>query len=117
MKAKKIFSKALVRYKNGDDIAIVTDYKKAKKIIKLFLMLPETKIRGIEINSSDWDGYDKAWLINVCKDGDFYCQKAINVNGSGKPLCNDDYTIVDKSAIGEFTPEEFVMDSSKIKVV
>ena len=119
MKAKEIFALALEQYYGGNDVAIVTSYNKSKKILKKFLSLPDTTINGIELNPPEWDGYDKAWLIDVGIDKEVFCQKAINVNGDGMPFRGDGYYIIDESAIGEFSPEDFVFSpiSSTIKVV
>ena len=119
MKAKNIFALALEQYYIGNDVAIVTSYEKAKKILKRFLSLPDTTINGIELSPPEWDGYDEAWLIDVGIDKEVFCQKAININGDGMPFRGDGYYIIDESAIGEFKPENFVFnpDSSIIKVV
>ena len=119
MKAKEIFALALEQYYGGNDVAIVTSYNKAKKILKKFISLPDTVINGIELNSDEWDGYDEAWLIDIAADKEIYCQKAININGDGMPFRGDGYYIIDKSAMGEFKPEDFVLSpvNSTIKVV
>ena len=119
MKAKNIFALALEQYYSGNDVAIVTSYDKAKKILKKFLSLPDTTINGIELNSPEWDGYDEAWLIDIGREKEIFCQKAININGGGMPFRGDGFYIIDESAIGEFKPEDFVFnpDSSTIKVV
>ena len=119
MKAKEIFALALEQYYGDNDVAIVTSYNKAKKILKKFLSLTDTTIYGIELNPPERDGYDEAWLIDVGKDKAIFCQKAININGSGMPFRGDGYYIIDESAIGEFSPEDFVFSpvNSTIKVV
>lgn len=119
MKAKEIFALALEQYYGGNDVAIVTGYEKARKILKKILSLPDTVINGIELNSFEWDGYDGAWLIDITADKEVYCQKAININGDGMPFRGDGYYIIDKSAMGEFKPEDFVFSpvNSTIKVV
>ena len=117
MKAKDMFALALEQYSTGQSISIVTSYKKAKKILKQFISLPDTKIRSIELSPPDWDGYDEAWLIDICEDKEIYCQKAINIEGDGMPFCGDGYYIIDKDAIGDCDPESFVFAGSTIKLV
>lgn len=117
MKAKDMFALALEQYSTGQPVSVVTSYKKAKKILKQFISLPDTKIRSIELSPPDWDGYDEAWLIDICEDKEIYCQKAINIEGDGMPFCGDGYYIIDKGAIGEFDPESFVFAGSTIKIV
>lgn len=117
MKAKDIFALALEQYSVGMPVSIVTDYKKAKKILKKFISLPDTKIRSIELSPPDWDGYDRAWLIDICEDKEVYCQKAINVEGDGMPFCGDGYYIIDNDAINGYDPESFTFAGSTIKIV
>ena len=47
MKAKDMFALALEQYSTGQPVSVVTSYKKAKKILKQFISLPDTKIRSI----------------------------------------------------------------------
>lgn len=117
MKAKDIFALALEQYSAGESVSIITDYKKAKKILKKFISLPETKIRSIELSPPDWDGYDEPWLIDICEDKEVYCQKAINIEGDGMPFLGDGYYVIDKDAINGYDPESFAMAGSKIKIV
>ena len=115
MDANKIFAKALKTYYSGKDVGIITDYDKARKILKLFLSLPETKILNIELSEPLWDGYEEPWTIDIDSNGKIWCQKSI-CEKDNKPYQSEGYYIIDSSAIGEHSPNEFVIDS-KMKVV
>lgn len=116
MKANIIASEAILAYKSGKTVTIVCKYKKATKILKALISLPESKIIGVDLNDALWDGYDESWLITIDEEGQVFCQKAINERDN-MPYRGDGYFIIDKKAIGERKPEDFVLGSSEIKVV
>ena len=116
MKAKDIIADAISAYKTGKAVSVVCNYKKAVKVLKAFVSLPETEIRGVEINDVEWDGYGESWLISLESDGGVFCQKAIN-DSNDKPFQGDGYYIIDSKALNGRKPEDFCLGGSQIKVV
>lgn len=116
MKAKDIITDAISAYKTGQNVSVVCNYKKAVKILKAFIALSETEIRGLELNDALWDGYGESWLISLENDGGVFCQKAIN-DRNDKPFQGDGYYIIDSKALNGRKPEDFCLGGSQIKVV
>ena len=116
MKAKDIIADAILAYKSGKCVSVVCNYKKAIKVLKAFVSLPETEIRGVEINDALWDGYGEAWLITLDESGGVFCQKAIN-DRNDKPFQGDGYYLIDNKALNGRKPEDFCLSGSQIRVV
>ena len=116
MKAKDIIVDAITTYKTGQCVSVVCNYKKAVKILKALISLPETKIDNLELRDELWDGYYESWLITLDNNGDIYCQKAINVEND-MPFRGGDYYIIDSKALHGRKPEDFCLSGSQIKVV
>lgn len=116
MKAKDIAAEALLAYGAGECVSVVCNYKKAVKILKAFISLPEATICGVEINAAEWDGYSDAWVITIDDTADIYCQKAIN-SRDGKPFRGSGYYIIEKKALNGRQPQDFCFGGAKVRVV
>lgn len=116
MKAKDIIADAISAYKTGQSVSVVCNYKKAVKILKAFISLPETKIIGVELNDACWDGYFESWLITLDENGEIFCQKAISTCND-KPFRGDGYYLIDEKALNGRKPEDFCLSGSQIRVV
>ena len=117
MNTHKVFSKIIKAKSQGRDVSVITDYANAKEILKLVLSLPDTYIKNIEIADELWDNYYDPYLIDICSEGGIYCQPAVLKNGSiaqGEGLY-----YIDVLAIGEYLPDDFVIEgeNTKIKLV
>lgn len=115
MKANQIISEVILAYQSGKNVSIVCKYKKAVKILKALISLPETKIGSVELHDFEYDHYDTAWLIAINEYG-VYCEKAINERNN-MPFRGDGYYIIDKKALGGYKPEDFVDGNAQIRVV
>lgn len=116
MKAKDIIADAITAYKLGECVSVVCNYKKAVKILKALISLPETTICSIEIHDAEWDGYGESWLITLCENGEIYCQKAIN-DRDGNPFRGDGYYIIEEKALNNRRPQDFCFGGAKVRVV
>lgn len=116
MKANMLISEAILAYRSGKSVSVVCKYKKAVKVLKAFISLPETKIIDIELGESEFDGYDGAWLVDINDDGAVFCQKAIN-DLDNMPYRGDGYYLIDEKALGGYKPEDFVLGGAEIRVV
>ena len=64
--------------KNGcEDICFIGKYDDAAMLIKELLMVyDETHIQQVSIESIDWDGYDKEYIVTLDHDFNVWCEKA-----------------------------------------
>ena len=116
MKATMLTSEAILAHKSGKLVSIVCKYKKAVKVLKALISLPETKIVGVEVNDAAWDNYDGAWLITIDEVGGVFCQKAIN-DRNDMPFRGEGYYLIDEKALDGYKPEDFTLGNSEIRVV
>ena len=60
-----------------DDISFVCKYEDATHLIKELLMsYDETNVYQVSIETIDWDGYDKEYIVTLDGDMNIWCEKA-----------------------------------------
>jgi hypothetical protein len=78
--------------------------------------VPEFCIEGVDIQSSEWDGYTKAYLLTLSSDNLIWVQKAYF--DDGRIAKGDGTYLIDTSAIGDNEPEDFIIGGGcKIKLI
>lgn len=117
MNVQKMFAQMLKANANGKDITIVTDVSKTIELLRFVLSLQGTTLISVDIAQSDHSGYCGSYLLSFCANGYIYCEPAITETGRIK--CGTGLYLIDKSAIEDFQPEEFILDNatSKIKII
>ena len=114
MNTQKIFSKIIKANSNGNDVSVITGYSNAKKLLKYVLSMPETYIVDIELAEEEFNGYCDPYLIDISAKGGVYCQPV--VLGNGKIAKGEGLYFIDILSIGEYLPEDFVIDGENTKI-
>lgn len=117
MNVQKMFAQVLKAHASGKDITVVTNVSKTIELLRFVLSLQDTTLISVDIAQSDYSGYCGSYLLSYCADGYVYCEPAMTKTGRIK--CGTGLYLIDKSAIEDFQPEEFILDSatSKIKII
>ena len=113
----KALSKIAKAMSKHTDINVITDYNTSRVLLKFILAMPETYVVNLDIADPDWNGYDNAYLISITDEYGVYCSPAV-YEGTKYAARSTGLFYIDKSAIGDYEPEDFVLDeNSEIKVV
>lgn len=116
MKAKKIFKQMIKEHNNGNEVTYVSLYSNIREVLKMLCGVPEFCIEGVDIQSSEWDGYTEAYLLTLSSDNLIWVQKAYF--DDGRIAKGDGTYLIDMSAIGDNEPEDFIIGCGcKIKLI
>lgn len=113
MNITKTFGKALKAIGDNRAVWIVTDYTRAKKLVKLFCGLPETDIQFIALEDELMDGYYGLFTLAYCKDGEFSCEKAELSSGKiGRIGVEGDLVLFDRNCIPDDKVKDYLTSDS-----
>ena len=111
----KVFREILRYYIKSKTVTYVSGYENIRKIIPMVCSLPNIEIENIQIESPEYDNYNKAFLLTICDNNTLWVTKAYFENGyiaKGNGIY-----LIDPNAIGENSPEDFLSDNRENKII
>ena len=107
-------TKAHAKYKN---VTVITGYDNTSILLKYLLTLPDASVGVIDIADESWKGYNYVYSLTINNDGEVFCEPTMRE--SGEIALSGGICLVDVTAIGAQSPEDFALDSddTKIKII
>lgn len=116
MNVLKTFARIVKARSKGGDVTVVANLRDSTELLKYMISLPETFIASIDIACSEISGYNGAYLVSLNPDGGIFCEPAVS-DITGEVKRGGGLYLIDQTAIGEYLPEDFVLDSQKFKLI
>lgn len=114
MNIEKVFAKVLKAKSKNKDVSVITNFSNTNKLLKLLFVLPDTQIATVKIAEPKWCGCYDLFLLSTGGDGRLFCEPVIKKNGD--IIKGSGIYLIDKVVLGEYKPEDFILDGDDVSI-